>query len=177
MHRGKSKCQVSLNHRKLISIIFFLFDVCQIQCTYVVGVYGYKNSSFTIMVTTSTASIVKLKPNIPQVIAMEKNQASYFSSLLASSAADTTVTLTALNSGSADLYIQIYNASTFTSGYCYCLRHLIYCFFQALLILICIQFWFAAGGGDQYVLPDPNDPSTYKYTTKVCELCRELYMF
>lgn len=86
------------------------------QCTYIVGVYGYKNSTFTIMALTSAASIVKLKPNVPQVISVERNQAAYFSSLLASSAADTTVTVTSLNSGNADLYVQIYNASSFASG-------------------------------------------------------------
>ena len=43
-----------------------------------------------------------------------------------------------LNSGYGDLYVQLYNYTSFNS----------------------------AGGGDQYVLPVPTDPSTYSYTTK-----------
>jgi len=108
------------------------------NCEYFVGVYGYKNSTFTLLVSTTSSSVVKLKPNSPQLIAVSALQIKYFTALLASSAADTTVTITEMNSGSADLFVQLFNASSFTS----------------------------AAGGDQFVLPDPSDPSTYRYTTR-----------
>ena len=43
-----------------------------------------------------------------------------------------------MDSGSVDLFIQLFNASSFAS----------------------------AAGGDLYVLPDPSDPNTFRYTTR-----------
>jgi hypothetical protein len=107
-------------------------------CDYIVGVYGYHNSTYTLLATDTEDSIIKLVQNRPQVAAIGARDGTlFFSSVISSSAADMTVSLTSLGTGIADLYVQIYNASTFDSP----------------------------AGGDLYRLPDANVRSTYKYTT------------
>lgn len=68
---------------------------------------------------------------------MKAQQIKYFSSYLASSTAGSTITLTPLNSGYADIYVQIFNSSIFQ----------------------------AATGGDKFILPNPTDKSSYLFTT------------
>ena len=108
------------------------------DCDYIIGVYGYANSTYTLMVTDQEDGIVKLVQNRPQIAAIgAKDGMLYFSSVVASSNSDMTVTLTSLDTGYADLYVQVYNASVFNS----------------------------AAGGDVYRLPDPDVPSSFSYTT------------
>jgi hypothetical protein len=108
------------------------------DCDYVIGVYGYHNSTYTLMVTDQEDAIIKLVQNRPQIAAIGKKDGTlYFSAVISSSASDMTVTLTSLGTGFADLYVAVYNASTF----------------------------YSPAGGDVYRLPDPNVPSSYKYTT------------
>jgi hypothetical protein len=108
------------------------------DCDYVIGVYGYHNSTYTLMVTDQEDAIIKLVQNRPQIAAIGKKDGTlYFSAVISSSASDMTVTLTSLGTGFADLYVAVYNASTF----------------------------YSPAGGDVYRLPDPNVPGSYKYTT------------
>lgn len=109
-----------------------------VDCDYLVGVYGYHNSTYTLMVTDQEDTIIKLVQNRPQIAAIGARDGTLlFSSVIASSAADMTVTLTSLGTGFADLYVAVYNASTFNSP----------------------------SGGDVYRLPDPTVPGSYQYTT------------
>jgi hypothetical protein len=110
------------------------------DCDYIIGVVGYSNSTFTLMASNTAESIIKIVQNRPQVASISvPSRMLYFSTVIPSSDTDITVTLTALDSGSADLYIQRYNYTQFTS----------------------------AGGGDNPSdrLPDPAVRATYTYTT------------
>lgn len=109
-----------------------------VDCDYLVGVYGYHNSTYTLMVTDQEDTIIKLVQNRPQIASIgAKDGILFFSAVIASSTADMTVTLTSLGTGFADLYVAVYNATTFNSP----------------------------SGGDVYRLPDARYPSTYQYTT------------
>eukprot|EP00598_Pedospumella_elongata_P002386 CAMPEP_0184975878 /NCGR_PEP_ID=MMETSP1098-20130426/6959_1 /TAXON_ID=89044 /ORGANISM="Spumella elongata, Strain CCAP 955/1" /LENGTH=2755 /DNA_ID=CAMNT_0027498653 /DNA_START=79 /DNA_END=8346 /DNA_ORIENTATION=+ len=108
------------------------------DCDYIIGVYGYSNATFTLMVTDQEDGIIKLAQNRPQIASIAaRNGVLFFSVVISSSQADMTVSLTSLDTGYADMYVQVYDATVFKS----------------------------AAGGDSYVLPDPNVPSSYKYTT------------
>jgi hypothetical protein len=112
------------------------------DCDYIIGVYGYSNATYTLMVTDQEDSIIKLTQNRPQIASIaRRNDVMFFSAVISSSEADMTVSLTSLDSGFADLYVQVYNSSTF----------------------------YSAAGGDNYVLPNPDIPGTYKYTTRGSE--------
>ena len=108
------------------------------DCDYIIGVYGYSNATFTLMVTDQEDGIIKLAQNRPQIASIAaRNGVLFFSVVISSSQADMTVSLTSLDTGYANMYVQVYDATVFKS----------------------------AAGGDSYVLPDPNVPSSYKYTT------------
>lgn len=108
-----------------------------VDCDYIIGVYGYHNSTYTLMATDQEDAIIKLVQNRPQVAAIgERDGTLFFSAVIASSAADMTVTLTSIGTGVADLYVAVYNATTF----------------------------YSPAGGDVYRLPDPSLPSSYQYT-------------
>eukprot|EP00981_Chlorochromonas_danica_P002257 scaffold437_cov168-Ochromonas_danica.AAC.74 len=109
------------------------------DCLYLLGVYGFRNSTYSLLLTLQEAAIVRLVSGRPQQGSLEAGNDMYYSTNIVSSLADVTLTLTSLNTGTADLYVQIYNSSTFNS----------------------------AGGGDQEngLLPDPENPRTYSYTT------------
>jgi len=109
-----------------------------VDCDYIVGVYGYTNATYTLMVTDQEDSIIKLTPNRPQIASLRaRDGLLYFSAVVSSSQADMTVSLTSLDTGYADMFVQVYDLAKFNS----------------------------ASGGDSYKMPDPADPSTYMYTT------------
>lgn len=109
-----------------------------VDCDYIIGVYGYSNATFTLMVTDQEDGIIKLAQNRPQIASIAaRNGMLFFSVVISSSQADMTVSLTSLDTGYADMYVQVYDATVFNS----------------------------AAGGDSYVLPDPDVPNSYKYTT------------
>ncbi len=108
------------------------------DCEYIVGISGYRNCTYTLMLTTHKSSLVKLAPNRPQLGVLDKaGSLQYFTTYITSSTADMTITLTSLNTGSADMYVQLYNATAFES----------------------------ASGNDDMRFPDPSDYRTYQYTT------------
>ena len=111
------------------------------DCDYVISVYGYGNSTYTLLVTEQEDYIVKLVQNRPQIASIDahapSNNLMYFSVPVESSLADTTVSVTVLNTGSLQLFAQQYNLSSF----------------------------YSPQGGDEYIMPSPSDPSTYSYST------------
>jgi hypothetical protein len=111
------------------------------DCEYIIGVFGYHNCTYTLLVNEHKASIVKLVPNRPQTYSLGSNDLQYFSTIITSSSADILISFTPINTGNADLYVEMYNSSSFNS----------------------------ASGGDNIILPFPTDPSTYSYTTKYTE--------
>lgn len=111
------------------------------NCEYIVAVAGYENCTYTLTLTSREASMIRLAPNRPVNVELDTSSIRYFSTMVSSSEADITLSLTPLNTGSADMYVQIYNYSAFVS----------------------------AGGGDRYPLPDPYNYETYSYTTEGTE--------
>lgn len=108
------------------------------NCEYIIGVYGYTNSTYTLMGTTARDTVIKLTQNRPQVAAIEfQGDMLYFSCIISSSEADMSVTLTSLDSGIADLYVAVYNNTEYMN----------------------------AERVDNYMLPDPDDSTSYQYTT------------
>eukprot|EP01041_Mallomonas_annulata_P003044 gene3044-5962_t len=109
------------------------------DCEYIIGIYGYKNASYTLLVTSSQASIILLSKGRPQAISALSNDMKYFRFVLNSDAEDTTVSITGTDTGKTDMYIAIQNngndSSTSTSTL------------------------------NDYKLPNPLDSSTYSYTT------------
>lgn len=127
--------------------------------------YGYHNSTYTLMVTDTEDSIIKLVQNRPQIAAINARDGTlFFSAVIASSIADTTVTLTSLDNGQADLYVQVYNAEEFNSpsgGDIF------------RFACICIFCWKTESKAcytfstNTFItrLPDPDVPGSYAYST------------
>ena len=81
------------------------------QCEYLVAVYGYSNSTYTLLASDIEEAVIRLVPNRPQVAEIAaRSNVLYFSALITSSVADITIALTPLNNGEADLYVQVSNA-------------------------------------------------------------------
>lgn len=73
----------------------FCFD-----CEYIVGVEGFRNSTYTLLTTANKASVVRLSASRPQTMSIdEAGGMQYFSTAFVSSIADMTVSLTPLNTG------------------------------------------------------------------------------
>jgi hypothetical protein len=103
-------------------------------CVYVIGVYGYRNASFTLLVTESEDTVIRLVTNRPQIASLsDLGEIRYFSTSLHTSADDLTFSLTALDTGFADMYVQQYNQSYYEA----CIRN------------------------NNLKLPNPHDSSTY----------------
>jgi hypothetical protein len=73
----------------------FCFD-----CEYIIGVEGFRNSTYTLLATANKASVVRLSASRPQTMSIdESGGVQYFSTAFLSSVADMTVSLTPLNTG------------------------------------------------------------------------------
>lgn len=104
------------------------------ECVYIVGVYGYRNASFTVMATDTTDTVIRLVTNRPQIASLPSaGNIGYFTATLRTSAEDITFSLTSLDTGYADMYVQAYNSTYYT---------------QCVL-------------NGQLPLPDPNNPRSY----------------
>ena len=126
-----------------IKITYEDYQYC-FDCEYLIGVFGYSNSTYTLLVTDQEESVVKLVQNRPQIASIKKaGDIMYFSVVIESSSADTTISLTSLNTGYAELYAQVYNLTTF----------------------------YSPEGGDIYRMPLPTDPSSYSFSTIHTEDC------
>ena len=120
----------------IIIIIAITIIIIMIITRYVIGVYGYRNSSYTLLVTESEASIIQLADNRPQMMTLTQDKKKYFSTEIHTSADDVMISLSPLGTGWADIYANVYNMTDYES----------------------------AGGGD-LILPSPDDPTSYLYTT------------
>jgi hypothetical protein len=119
------------------------------NCYYIVGVYGFgyiyngniSHSAFTITASGGTDSIIRLLPDRPQRMNIDKpGNIRYFSSALTGSLDDMTFTISYLDSGKATLYAKAYNSSFFALNY----QH---------------------GNVSQRLhLPDPSKPTSYEVT-------------
>jgi hypothetical protein len=104
------------------------------SCVYVIGVYGYRNTTFTLLVTESEDTVVRLVTNRPQIASLgDLGDIRYFSTSLHTSADDITFSLTPLDTGYADMYVQVYNQTYYEA----CVAH------------------------GNLKLPDPHDRRTY----------------
>lgn len=107
------------------------------NCEYIIGIHGFRNSTYTLLVSNSAASVIKLAQNRPQTMSIDAaDRIQYFSTTFMSSVSDITLSLTPLNTGYADMYVAVYNASSY----------------------------YSAGGGD-VGYPTPGNPNSYQYST------------
>ena len=91
-------------------------DFCY-NCDYIIGVFGYKNSSYTLLTVTSEDVMTKLLPNIALEVASEVGGTKYFSVGALNSADDILFSVTSLDNGEEDLYVQVYqNDSILSTG-------------------------------------------------------------
>ncbi|OMJ70119.1 hypothetical protein SteCoe_31973 [Stentor coeruleus] len=73
---------------------------------YYIGIYGYEHSSFTLIVTTSNSSVIKLQPGIPQSGAVNQSLFEYYS--LGFPTQDTNIIISfSVGSGNPDLYVRL----------------------------------------------------------------------
>ena len=86
------------------------------DCSYVLGVYSYRNSTFTILMTDSEEAIVSLSRNRPQRVSLQQDGLRYFTAHTASSTEDITLSVTTLGSGSVKIYMQKYPAATYDAA-------------------------------------------------------------
>lgn len=106
-----------------------------VDCDYIVGVYGFRNSTYSLLVTEAVDSVVRLSMNRQQVMSIPAAQEKrYFSIALATSLDDIMFTLTPLDTGYADMYVQQYNVSA---------------------------YWRLLDKGTDGNLPDPQHPGSY----------------
>ncbi len=69
------------------------------DCEYVLGIEGFRNSTYTLLAVADTASVIRLSQNRPQSMTLFEGQVQYFSTLFMSSVDDITLSLTSLNTG------------------------------------------------------------------------------
>ena len=86
----------------------FCFD-----CSYIVGVYSYRNATFTLLMTDTEEAEIALSRNRPQHVTMSENGERFFTAISASSTEDITISVTTLGSGTVKIYMQKYLASTY----------------------------------------------------------------
>lgn len=128
----------------IISITYLDPKFCY-DCTYIVGVYGFKNSSYTISVTENEDLVLRLLLNHPQKVLVDQslnisrnNGIRYFSIVPPNSIDNIIISITSLTYGFADIFAQVYNTSTLA---------------------------MRSTNNSAYILPNPYDPSTYTYST------------
>jgi len=97
------------------------------NCDYIVGIYGYLNSTFSMLATDSVDSIIRLANNVPQVFTMPESPTispvpvlgafgrQYFSAAVATSADDMLITLTPLIFGTVSVFVQAYDMALYKS--------------------------------------------------------------
>jgi hypothetical protein len=83
------------------------------DCSYIVGVYSYRNATYTLMMTDTEEAVITLSRNRPQHVSMLQDGLRYFTASSASSTEDITVSVTTLGSGTVKIYMQKYLAATY----------------------------------------------------------------
>ena len=88
------------------------------NCDYIIGVFGFKNSTYTLLASTADDVVTKLVPNSALEVASEVGGVKLFSVGTLNSADDVLFTVTPLDSGDEDLYLQVYqNDSVLSTGH------------------------------------------------------------
>jgi len=105
------------------------------NCDYIVAVYGYRNSSYTLSYVSGEDAVIHLLPNKALKLSMQAMQLRYTAYQVAGSSENLLVSLTSLDTGSADLFVMLWDLE------------------QAL------------GMRQEDLLPDPLIPASYTYTT------------
>ena len=88
------------------------------NCDYIIGVFGFKNSSYTLLASTADDVVTKLIPNAALEVASEVGGVKLFSVGTLNSVDDILFTVTPLDSGDEDMYLQVYqNDSVLSTGH------------------------------------------------------------
>ena len=125
-------------------------------CQFVVGVYGYRNTSFALLVTTQTDTVVRALPNVPLQVVAPLDAIRYFSVIPASSADDVVFTVTSQDTSEQAMYVQVYLTNSSSS---FATRP------SAAPVPSSRSPSSSSPSGFPYPLPDPQDPSSYKYSS------------
>ena len=120
-----------------------------------IGVYGYSNASYSLLVTEDTNTLIKLMINHPQRISITSttniittnDQIRYFQIIPPNSFDDVTISITSLSNSYIDLYIQIYNISSSDFNNYNNIDNT------------------DNTNSNSNNYPNPNDPNSYKYST------------
>ena len=126
-------------------------------CQFVVGVYGYRNTSFTLLVTAHADTVVRALPNVPLEVVAPLDAVRYFSVSPASSADDVVFTVTSQDTSDQAMYVQVYLANSSSAA----LRP------SAAPVPgpASLSPSSSSSDGFPYPLPDPHDPSSFKYSS------------
>lgn len=116
-----------------------------VSCFYILGIYGFKNSTYNLLVTETQDQLITLFFNRPQNVYLASNSSSkqndaikYFCITPSNSVDDILLSITILSSGFADMFVNIYNASAKGN---------------------------VASSIPVAMYPSPRDPSSYKFST------------
>lgn len=110
-------------------------DYCT-ACLYLLGVNGFRNTTFTLLMTTAVDTVVRLVPSRPQNGELDiTGELAYYSAPITSSVEDVTIALTS-SIGTADLYVAVWNSTMYNTH-----------------------------SKNHSWLPDPRRPSSYSLTT------------
>ena len=112
----------------------FCFD-----CDYIIAVYGYKNTTYTLLVTSAETDVVRLIRNRPQTAIGIAGGKKYFRVAFGSSTEDMSVSLTVADTGLALMFVSVANITS--------------------------DSYSPVGRESSTGYPDPDDPRTYSYST------------
>ena len=111
-------------------------DYCG-ECDYIIGVYGWTNTSFSILASVEAMVMIPLIDGRPQTYKVKQDELVYFSASLGNSAESLRMSLTII-AGGADVFAAEYKNIIDVSN---------------------------QGIETERKLPDPNDPDSFQYTT------------
>jgi len=109
------------------------------NCDIIIGVYGYKNSSYTLALLASEDEVVQLRHDRPMRLSLQPAQLRYCSYVISGSSESAVLSLTSLDLGSADVFVRV------------------------------VPIDSLAGRNATDVFPDPLVPSSYTYSTEGSE--------
>ena len=125
-------------------------------CQYIVGVYGYRNTSFALLVTAHADTVVKAIPNTPLEIVAPLDAVRYFSVSPSSSADDVVFIVTSQDTSVQAMYVQVYLTNSSSSSTA----------LRPTAAPVTGPASSPSTSGDfPFPLPDPHDPSSYKYSS------------
>lgn len=100
-HAGADSIRITYNDRSFC-----------VDCDFVVGVYAYRNASYTLLLTTEEDAIINLVVGRPQRIHVPFGALSYLAFTSTSSTEDITISLTKLGSANVVMVMEKYKASS-----------------------------------------------------------------